>query len=96
MIFLFFCNSPTTQTERPTSAYYIQEDMVWAKDVLFEVHNAQNFYLGSYVPKTPSFVAGRGISSLNIESDNFNTAEPILVMRSSNDAAPRKELCYQD
>jgi hypothetical protein len=37
------------------------------------------------------FGAEIGISSLNVESNNFWTAQPILVIHSSNDAAPRKE-----
>jgi hypothetical protein len=43
-------------------------------------------------PKNPQFRAGIGISSLNVESNNFWTAEPILVTYNSNSAAPRKEL----
>jgi hypothetical protein len=39
----------------------------------------------------PHFVAGIGISSSNVESNNFWTAQPILVLYSSNNAAPRKD-----
>jgi hypothetical protein len=67
----FFSNSPTAQTERRTMAYYIPEDVVWAKDVLFWGHNNSNFYLGSYAPKPSHFWAGTGISSLNVKSNNF-------------------------
>jgi hypothetical protein len=38
----------------------------------------------------PFFGAGIGISSLNVESTNFRKARPILVISSSNDAAPKR------
>jgi hypothetical protein len=55
----------------------------------------KNLYLGSYFPKRPHFWAGIGISSLNVESNTFRTARPILVNRSSNDASPQKEFKYR-
>jgi hypothetical protein len=49
-----------------------------------------------YVPKTFLFENMIGISSLNVESNNFRTSRPILVKRSSNDAAPLKEIGCRD
>jgi hypothetical protein len=42
--------------------------------------------------QTPSLQAEIGISCLNVESNNFRTAHPILIIHSSNDAASRKKL----
>jgi hypothetical protein len=59
--------------------------------MLFGDFNTKNFYLKSFAPKPSLFGAGTGISSLNVQSNNFKTAQPILVIRNSNDAAPRQE-----
>jgi hypothetical protein len=57
--------------------------------------NAKKLYLGSYSKKHSShFLAGTGIPSLDVQSDNFRTARPILVIRISNDASPQKEFKY--
>jgi hypothetical protein len=66
--------------------------VVWAKDVFFWSYDNENVYLRSYASKPPLFGAKIGISSLNVESNNFRAAQPILVISSANDAAPRKEL----
>jgi hypothetical protein len=58
------------------------------------VSTLRSYIWGSYSGKTPSFLAGIGIPSLNVESNNFRTAQPILVIRSSNDASPLKEFKY--
>jgi hypothetical protein len=50
---------------------------------------------GELCPQSPHFGAEMGIFSLDVESNNFSTAEPILVIRSSNNAAPRKELTIE-
>jgi hypothetical protein len=53
-------------------------------------HIRKSFLFGGVMhPKSPHFGAGIGISSLNVKSKNFRTAGPILVIHSSNDAAPR-------
>ncbi len=90
-LFLCFSNSPTAQTERRTYAYYTPKDVVWAKDVPFGGRNNKKLYLGSYAPKTPILGAGIGISSLNVQSNNFSMAQPILIIYSLNNAAPRNE-----
>jgi hypothetical protein len=59
--------------------------------VLFGVSTLKNYIWGVIPKKLPRFLAGIGISSLNVESNNFRTARPILVIRSSNDASPQKE-----
>jgi hypothetical protein len=51
--FLFFSNSPTAQTERPTYAYYIPEDAVCAKGVPFWGYNTKNFVWGVIPPNPP-------------------------------------------
>ncbi len=86
--FPVFSNSPTAQTERRNYAYYIPKDVVWAKDVPFGGRNNKKLYLGELCPQNPLIL---GISSLNVQSNNFRTAQPILFIYSSNDAAPRKE-----
>jgi hypothetical protein len=63
--------------------------------VPFEGYNTKNFYVESYAPKTLMFGAGIMTSSLNVESNNFRAARPILVTRSSNDAASQKEFGYK-
>jgi hypothetical protein len=40
---------------------------------------------------SPYFEKGIGISGSKVESNNFRTARPILVIRSSNDAPPQKK-----
>jgi hypothetical protein len=49
---------------------------------------------GELFPKLPHFSARIGIRSLNVQSNNFRTTRPILVIRSSNDAPPQKEFKY--
>jgi hypothetical protein len=44
----------------------------------------KNCYLGSYAPKPPHLGAVMGISSVNVESNNFRTSKPILVIYSSD------------
>jgi hypothetical protein len=58
--------------------------------VPFEVSTQKNYIWGVIPPKLPHFSAGMGIYSLNIQSNNFCTARPILVIRSSNDASPKR------
>jgi hypothetical protein len=51
---------------------------------------------GELCPQKPSpFGAGIGISSLNVESNNLSTAQPIPVIRSSNDTASRKKFGHR-
>jgi hypothetical protein len=54
----------------------------------------QKIIWGVIPPKLPHFSAGIGISGLNVESNNFRTARPILVIHSSNDIYPQKEFNY--
>jgi hypothetical protein len=93
-LFPFSSNSPTAQTKRLTYAYFIPEDVVRAKDVLFGSHIRKISFRGIMPQKPADFGAGIGISSLNVESNNFRMAQPILVIHSSNDAAPRNKLGY--
>jgi hypothetical protein len=63
---------------------------------LLGVITIKNFIWG-VMPQTPppQIEAGIGISSLNVESNNFRTAGPILVIRSSNDAVPRTKFGFK-
>jgi hypothetical protein len=61
---------------------------------LWGISTLRNYIWESYSQKTPSFLAGIGIPSLNVQSNNFRTARPILVIRSSSDASPKKEARY--
>jgi hypothetical protein len=49
--------------------------------------------VGEVIPPKTLFWGGgnEGISSLDVESNNFRTASPILVIHSSNDASPQKK-----
>jgi hypothetical protein len=76
---------------RSIPTYYILIDAVWLKDVPFWGFNTKKLYWGSFSSKLPHFSAGIKIPSLNVESINFRTAGPILVICSSNDASPQKE-----
>jgi hypothetical protein len=68
-----------------TPSDYISVDAVCSKDVPFGGFNTKNSFGRVFNPKKlPHFWAGIGISSLNVESNNFRTA---LVICSSNDAA---------
>jgi hypothetical protein len=57
--------------------------------------NIKKFYVGSYSQKLSHFSAGIGISSLNVDLNNFKMARPILVICSSNDASSQKEFSYE-
>ncbi len=63
--------------------------------MLLEGHNNKRFYLGSYATKTYSFGAEIGTSSLNVESNDFITAQTSLVIHRSNDAAPERNLAQE-
>jgi hypothetical protein len=65
-----------------------------AQGCAFWGFNIKKLYLGELFPKLPHYLAGIGIPSLNVESNNFRIARPILVIHSSNDASPQKELNY--
>jgi hypothetical protein len=85
----------TADARRSTLKYYTSIDPLLPKDVPFGGFNAKKLYLGSDFQITPiSFLAGLGIPSLNVESNNFRSARPILVIRSSNDASPQKDFKY--
>jgi hypothetical protein len=58
---------------------------------LLRVITQENFIWGVMPKKDPISRAGIGISSLYVESNNFRTASPILVIRCSSDAAPQKK-----
>jgi hypothetical protein len=58
--------------------------------------NTKIFYLGSYSTKTPSFGAGIGIATLNVQLKTSGMARPILVISSSNDASPQKKFDCKD
>jgi hypothetical protein len=58
------------------------------------VSTLRNYICGVISKILPHFFAGIGILSLNVQSNNFRTARPILVIRSSNDASPQKEFKY--
>jgi hypothetical protein len=60
----------------------------------FGVSTLRNYIWGVIPQKLPQFFAGIGIPSLNVQSNNSRTARPILVIRSSNDAAPQKAFKY--
>jgi hypothetical protein len=78
-VFFFSSNSPTAQTKGLTYAKYIPGDVVWAKDVPFGISTWK--MLTREVPQTaPLLVTGIGISGLNVESNNYRTARPILVI----------------
>jgi hypothetical protein len=70
----FFSNSSTAQTGNPTYACHVPKDATWVKDVPFRGHNTQNFILDELCPKPSLFGRGIGISSLNVESNDFRTA----------------------
>ncbi len=59
---------------------------------LLGVETIKNFIWGVITQKPPHFGAGIGISSLNVRSNNFRMAQPILITYSSNDAAPERNL----
>jgi hypothetical protein len=61
---------------------------------LLGVSTLRNYIWGVIPKKLPHFLARIGIPSLNVQSNNFRTARPILVIRSSNDASPQKEFDY--
>jgi hypothetical protein len=93
LFFLIFGSkgTRTADTGRSTPTYYDSIDAVSPKDVPFGGFNAKILYLGSYSPKPPSFFRRNG---LNVQSNNFRRARPILVLRSSNDASTQKQFKY--
>jgi hypothetical protein len=62
---------------------------------LLGVSTLRNYIWDSYSKKLPQFLTGIGIPSLNVQSNNFRIASPILVIRSSNDASPQKNSTMQ-
>ncbi len=90
-----FSGTRTADAGRSTPTYYKSIDAVWPKDVPFGVSTQKNFIWGVIPEKPPRFGAGIGISSINVQSNNFRTAWPILVIHNSNDASQRKEYGYK-
>jgi hypothetical protein len=85
LIFVTLARAQPTPGARPP--HIIHQSMQFDARMYLLGVSTQNFFIWeSYFPKTPSFWGG-----LNVESNNFRTARPILVICSSNDAAPRKE-----
>jgi hypothetical protein len=71
--------------------YITYQKICLSQGCAFWGHIRKNFYLGAMPPISPHFLAEIGISSLNVESNNFRTGGPISVIHGSNDAAPRME-----
>jgi hypothetical protein len=61
---------------------------------LLRISTLRNYIWGVIPKKLHHFSTGIEIPSLNVESNNFRTARPILVIHSSNDATPQKESNY--
>jgi hypothetical protein len=92
---LFFSNiwlsgTRTADAGRSTPHIIYQSMRFGPRMCLLRVSTLRN-YIWGVSPKTlPHFLAEIGIPSLNFESNNFRTARPILVIRSSNDASPQR------